>query len=369
MTKTKIGLLFAGRSVEHEVSVTSATSIVQALDPDRYDVVLIGIGPDGRWHLGVGEQTPAKALGGPEVLLTATPNGGSLIPVASNSLPEKISLDVIVPIVHGRGGEDGALQGLLELAEIPYVGSGVLSSSIQMDKDISKKLLEAAGLPVVPWRVIRDVELTGDNDLSASEILKEIDLPVFVKPANSGSSVGTSKVMRAEDLLPAIEKAARYDTKVMVEKAIHAREIEIAVLGNNDAAASVPGEIVTGNTFYDYDAKYAENSTQLVIPAEISNAHTLLVQEMALCAFKTVAGEGMARVDFLFDRHSDAIYINELNSLPGFTEVSMFPRLWVASGLAYPELLNRLIDLAIARHAMRQKLETRCPGESEASLR
>ncbi|MFP8874935.1 MAG: D-alanine--D-alanine ligase family protein [Myxococcota bacterium] len=364
MAKLNVGLLFGGRSVEHEVSVTSATSIFDALDPARYRVSLIAVDPEGRWHLGAPDRPPASALDGPEVLLAATPNGGSLLPVGSDPLPENSGLDVILPIVHGHGGEDGTLQGLLELAQIPYVGSGVLSSAIQMDKDVSKQLLAAAGLPVVPWRVLRGAELAARPLKPSHEVLDGIDLPVFVKPANSGSSVGTSKVTRAEDLPGAIEDAARYDSKVMIEEAIDAREIEVAVLGDEDATASLPGEILTGNTFYDYQAKYVENSTQLAIPATLSEKQTRRLQEMAIAAFRVLEGEGMARVDFLLDRHSDAIYINELNSLPGFTEVSMFPRLWASSGLAYPALLDRLIELAIERHARRARLETRFRGGS-----
>ena len=369
MAKLNVGLLFGGRSVEHEVSVTSATSIFDALDPARYRVSLIAVDSEGRWHLGAPDRPPASALDGPEVLLGATPNGGCLLPVGSDPLPDNSSLDVVLPIVHGHGGEDGSLQGLLELAEIPYVGSGVLSSSIQMDKDVSKRLLAAADLPVVPWRVLRCAERVSEPARPSQEILDGLELPVFVKPANSGSSVGTSRVTRAEDLDRAIADAARYDTKVMIEKAIEAREIEVAVLGNEDATASLPGEILTGNPFYDYEAKYLESSTKLVTPATLPEVQTRRLQEMALAAFRILEGEGMARVDFLLDRHSDAIYINELNSLPGFTEGSMFPLLWATSGLAYPALLDRLIELAIERHARRARLETRFRGGSGSTAR
>jgi len=266
---------------------------------------------------------------------------------------------VIFPIIHGRHGEDGTLQGMLELAGIPYAGSRVLGSAIQMDKDVAKRLLVAAGLPVVPWVTLRDGELAPARRLAAAEsAARSLGYPVFVKPANSGSSVGTSKARNEKELAAAVAEAARYDTKVLVEKGIDARELEVAVLGNEEPKGSVVGEIVQKHEFYDYEAKYADDATELVIPAKIDEALAERIRAMAIDAYKTLEGEGFARVDFLLDRTTGELYINELNSLPGFTDASMFPLLWEATGLAYPALLDRLIELAIERHATRAKLET-----------
>jgi D-alanine-D-alanine ligase len=369
MGKIRVGLLFGGRSVEHEVSLSSATSIFEALDKDRYEVTLIAVDPEGRWRLGAGpELLPEKAVTGTEVRLPAVP-GGVLLPELASSLepagdsaPQATNgrpLDVIFPIIHGRGGEDGQLQGLLELAEIPYVGSGVLSSAVQMDKDVAKRLLRAAGLPVVPDVVLRNADLTEGRRGAAQAAIDELGLPVFVKPANSGSSVGISKAKDMDSLLAAIEDAAHYDTKVLIEKGIDAREVEVAVLGNECPEASVPGEIVPSHEFYDYEAKYLDESTELQVPARLPEDLSKRIRSLAIEAFQALEGEGIARVDFFIERESGALYINELNSLPGFTESSMFPRLWAASGLPYPALLDRMIELAFERHQRRSKLETR----------
>lgn len=371
MAKLRVGLLFGGRSVEHEVSVASATSILEALDPSRYDVRLIGVDADGRWHLGDPSLPPEAATGGDEVWLPAVPGGSGLLVRAAGSLKNGAEgalttpLDVIFPIIHGRGGEDGSLQGLLELADLPYVGAGVLASAVQMDKDVAKRLLAAAGLPVVPWEVERIAKpsqlLAPRLAETAQEILArtKFPLPYFVKPSNSGSSVGTSKVDSEEELAEALATAARYDSKILIEQAIDAREFEVAVLGNDDPEASVPGEIVTQHAFYDYQAKYAEASTQLVIPAEIPDGQSEQIREMAIAAYKVLEGQGMGRVDFLLDRATGQLYINELNSLPGFTqESSMYPKMWEATGLRYPALLDRLIELALERHSEKSRLET-----------
>ena len=362
MGKIRVGLLFGGRSVEHEVSLSSATSIFHALDADRYDVTLIAIDHEGRWRVGAGpELLPEKVVGGEEVRLPAMP-GGALIAVDPGAAEHPIRpLDVVFPIIHGRGGEDGQLQGLLELAEVAYVGSGVLSSAVQMDKDVARRLMAAAGLPVVPDVVLRSVDLsTPEGRRSAAKAaVDSLGLPVFVKPANSGSSVGISKAKDLPSLLGAIDEAARFDTKVVIEKAIDAREIEVAVLGNARPEASVPGEIVPTHEFYDYEAKYLDESTELLVPAPLPEELSKRIRNMALEAFQTLEGEGIARVDFFLENETGAIYINELNSLPGFTESSMFPRLWAASGLPYPALLDRMIELAIERHGRRSRLVTR----------
>jgi len=361
--KIRVGLLFGGRSVEHEVSLSSATSIFHALDPDRYEITLIAVDPEGHWRLGAGpELLPEKAVTGDEVRLPAVP-GGVLLPEPASggaSVPER-ALDVVFPIIHGRGGEDGSLQGLLELAEIPYVGSGVLSSAVQMDKDVAKRLLRGAGLPVVPDVVLRAADLaTPDGRRSAAEAaIQALGLPVFAKPANSGSSVGISKAKSLPELLEAIDEAVRYDTKVLIEKGLDAREIEVAVLGNECPEASVPGEIVPTHEFYDYEAKYLDESTDLLVPAPLPEDLSKRLRSMAVEAFEALEAEGIARVDFFVERQTGAIFINELNSLPGFTESSMFPRLWAASGLTYTALLDRMIELAIERHGRRSKLETR----------
>jgi len=364
MAKLRVALLFGGRSVEHEVSLVSATSILGALDPSRYDVTLVAVDVDGRWHLGDPTLPPTlatleSAVRGEEVDLRAAPGIHTLIPVGENAAERGQALDVIFPVIHGRGGEDGSLQGLLELAGIPYVGSGVLGSAIQMDKDIAKRLLRAAGLPVVPWVLVRRTELEREPGPVAERAESELGLPLFVKPANLGSSVGISRVDAADDLLPALHEAAQYDDKILVERGIDARDVEVAVLGNDPIEASIPGEIRTGRVFYDYAAKYADGETELLVPAPLTPAQTRELQRLAREAFRALEGSGLGRVEFLLDRNSGEIFVNEVNSLPGFTEVSMFPRLWQASGISYPALLDRLIELALERHREKSKHETR----------
>lgn len=356
MAKLRVGLLFGGRSVEHEVSVASATSILRALDPARYDVTLVAVDHEGRWHAGAPSLPPEAAVRADEVMLPAIPGVASLVPTPKSVGSASVPLDVVFPIIHGTGGEDGSLQGLLELAGVPYVGSGVLGSSVQMDKDVTKRLLAAAGIPVVPGRVLRGEELSRRDGFP--EIVRALGLPIFVKPADLGSSVGVSKVKRAEDLGPAVADAARYTRKVLVEQGIDAREIEVAVLGGERPEASVPGEIVPKREWYDYEAKYVDDDTELLVPAPLPGAVAAEARRLALEAFRVVEGEGLARVDFFLERGTDRLFVNEVNSLPGFTEVSMFPRLWMASGLTYPALVDRLIELAIERAHRRSALET-----------
>jgi D-alanine-D-alanine ligase len=363
MAKLRVGLLFGGRSVEHEVSLVSATSILGALDPSRYDVTLVAVDKDGRWHLG----TPAlpatsaalqAAVEGDEVDVPVAPGRQTLIPVAGGDSKSGQTLDVIIPVIHGRGGEDGSLQGLLELAGIPYVGSGVLGSAIQMDKDVAKRLLRAAGLPVTPGSCVRSHEL-GAAEAVVDALIEAHGPSLFVKPANQGSSVGISKVERREDLLPALRDAARYDTKILVERAIDAREIEVALLGNDPIEASIPGEIRTRHAFYDYDAKYVDDATELLIPAPIDESLAEEMRRLAVEAAVALESAGLARVDFLLERDTEKIFINEVNSIPGFTQGSMYPLLWQASGIPYPTLLDRLIELALERHRINAALETR----------
>jgi len=360
VAKLRVGLLFGGRSVEHEVSIASATSILGALDPARYDVTLVAVDHEGRWHVGSPTLPPEAAVRGDEVMLPAIPGMQSLIPTPKSVGIQTLPLDVIFPIIHGTGGEDGSLQGLLELAGVPYVGAGVLGSAVQMDKDVTKRLLEEAGLPVVPGRVLRERDAARRDGFP--EIVRELGLPLFVKPADLGSSVGITKVKRAEDLAGAVAEAFRYTRKVLVEQAVDAREIEVAVLGGEPPEASLPGEIVPKREWYDYEAKYVDEDTELLVPAPLPEATVAEAQRLALAAFRVVEGEGLARVDFFLDRKTGRLYLNEVNSLPGFTEVSMFPRLWRATGLSYPALIDRLIELALERGHARAALETTYRG-------
>ncbi len=352
--KPRVALVFGGRSVEHEVSVQSATCMLEALDPERYDVIPIAIDHYGRWHAGEDSLPLDEAVHGEVLRFDAVPGASPLV----GEDDERIAVDVFLPIVHGTGGEDGKLQSLFELSGLPYVGSGVLGSSLQMDKDVTKRLLRAEGIAVVPWVALDGQASRNDPRGTCERILKEFDLPVFVKPNAVGSSVGISKVKTAEELAPALSEAARYDTKILVERAIDAREIEVAVLGGDPPEASIPGEIRSHREFYDYRAKYEEEGSELLIPAPVSDAESKNLRKLALDAFRFLEGDGMARVDFLMDRTSGEIFINEVNSLPGFTKISMFPRMWIASGKTYAEILDRLIELAFERHRRVSALES-----------
>ncbi|MCP3983713.1 MAG: D-alanine--D-alanine ligase [bacterium] len=355
MAKIRVGIIYGGRSVEHEVSIASATSILQALDPARYDVQLIAISKQGHWHLGGPDLLPEAVLEEEEVTLPAIPGQRTLVSVERGTTAAE--LDVVLPIVHGTGGEDGTLQGFLELAGVPYVGAGVLGSAVAMDKDVAKRLLAAAGLPVVPGVCIRTSEIARGQDGASRALIAELGLPLFVKPVNLGSSVGISKVERAAQLGPALEEAARFDDKILIELGVDAREVEVAVLGNDEPEASVPGEIVPHADFYDYESKYVDEATELRVPAPLSDAQTARLQELAIEAFRVLEGRGMARVDFFIDKQTEEVWLNEVNTLPGFTDVSMVPRLWQASGLPYPALLDRLIELALEHSRRRQNLE------------
>jgi D-alanine-D-alanine ligase len=355
MSKLRVGIVFGGRSVEHEVSVASATSILEALDPSRYDVSLLCVDTEGRWRLGGPGAIPSNASRGEEVSLPAVPADGTLLSAKAGRPVGR--LDVVVPIIHGTGGEDGCIQGFLELAGVPYVGSGVLGSAIQMDKDVAKKLLRAEGIPVVPWIAARAAEIAAGAAAIADLAIRELGLPAFVKPASLGSSVGVSKAKTRAELAAGLRGATRYDDKILVERAVNAREIEVAVLGNDAPEASVLGEIVPKGEFYDYESKYVDDDTELLVPATVDEEIAERARALALRAFRILEGAGLARVDFFLDRDTGELFLNELNSLPGFTEVSMYPRLWQASGLSYPALLDRLIELALERHRGRAALE------------
>lgn len=364
VSKLRVGVIFGGRSVEHDVSIVSANSVLRALDPARYEIRLIAVDRDGRWRLGAPDALPESVADGEEVALPAAPGGGALRAVESGALRAMgghAALDVVLPLVHGTGGEDGCLQGLLELAGVPYVGAGVLGSALQMDKDAAKRLLRAADVPVLDWVALRSAALRADEAAAVELVLREIGLPAFVKPANSGSSVGIARVQSREDLPDALHQAARYDLKLIVERAIPAREIEVALLGNEAPEASVPGEIIPAADWYDYQAKYADQRTRLVVPANLPPALCERMRQLSLTAFRVLEGAGMARADFLLHRETGALYLSELNSLPGFTEGSMFPKLWQASGLPYPALLDRLINLALERAAATTALQRTRP--------
>jgi D-alanine-D-alanine ligase len=395
MAKLRVGILFGGRSGEHEVSLLSAASVVNAIDKTKYEVVPIGITKDGRWltaeHAerllkgkgedGVGarttptplragdpEATPGAAVlaAGASVVVPPEParRGAGLVPFQTDANLRRasdraINVDVIFPVLHGTFGEDGTIQGLLELADIAYVGAGVLGSSAGMDKDIMKSLFRAAGLPIVKHVTILRGQFESLSKEAPKKLQKLVEsklkYPVFVKPANLGSSVGISKAHDAKELGPAIREAAKFDRKIVVEEGVggkknKAREIECAVLGNDDPKASIAGEIVPCKEFYDYDAKYLAEGSELVIPAKITNSEMKTVQRLAIAAFQAVDCTGLARVDFLMDPKSRRIYVNEINTMPGFTAISMYPKLWGATGVSYPELIDRLIQLGIERH-------------------
>jgi len=359
--KISVGVLFGGRSGEHDVSLQSAASVINALDPAKYEIVPIGITHEGHWRAGSGSLQPlAEVLeAGAPVTPSADPTGPKLLPLASARPPAHAlpSLDVVFPALHGTFGEDGTVQGLLELADLPYVGAGVLASATGMDKDVMKRLFRDAGLPVVPWELILRADWESHPGIVRKRIEKALRYPLFVKPVNMGSSVGISKVHGRRELTAALDLAAQYDRKLLVENGIDAREIECSVLGNDHPLASVPGEVVPVNEFYDYEAKYIKEGSELVIPARLTARQAKQVCEVAIRAFQAVDGAGMGRVDFLLDRNTGKIFLNEINTIPGFTSISMYPKLWEASGLPYARLLDRLIELALERH--REKARTR----------
>jgi D-alanine-D-alanine ligase len=357
--RMRVAVIFGGRSAEHEVSCVSAASVVEALDPERYEVVPIGIDKQGRWHLLAGP--PALEPGSAE-LPAVGPDSGSEIALSQDPGSKELvaedgrreAVDVAFPLLHGPFGEDGTIQGLLELAGVPYVGAGVMASAVGMDKGVQKVLFRAAGLPLVPHEVVQEREWREDPE-SVEARAEALGVPLFVKPATLGSSVGITKVKTLADLESAMEEALRYTRKVLVERAMDgAREIECAVLGNDDPVASVPGEILPAGEFYDYRSKYLDDRTRLEVPAKLSPEVVEEVQRMAVAAFRAIDCTGMARVDF-FLVEPDRLILNEINTIPGFTNVSMYPRMWEASGLSYPELVDRLVQLAVERHEAEAK--------------
>jgi D-alanine-D-alanine ligase len=397
MKKLRVGILFGGRSGEHEVSLLSAASVFKAIDKSKYEVVPIGITKEGRWVTAIDAEQllTGKAVGegarstqsqtnlragdphatssaailavGEAAVVPPEPQrtGSSMAPFQSDAALSRrttdraINVDIIFPVLHGTFGEDGTIQGLLELADIAYVGAGVLGSAAGMDKDIMKSLFRAAGLPIVKHVTVLRGDWERDPKKVRKNVEKTLKYPVFVKPANLGSSVGISKAHERSELGPAIEEAAKFDRKIVIEQGVgkkqKAREIECAVLGNDDPEASVPGEIVPGKEFYDYTAKYLDEGSELIIPAKLTKAETKNVQRLAIAAFKAVDCSGLARVDFLMEPKSRKLYLNEINTMPGFTSISMYPKMWAATGVSYPELISRLIELGLERHEDKKK--------------
>ncbi len=355
--RLRVGILFGGRSGEHEVSLASAASVIRALDPEKYEAVPIGISKDGRWLVSAkAHKMLADVLKtGNRVLLPADPSAATLVPLGAGAGQPSVPIDVVFPVLHGTFGEDGTVQGLLEMANMPYVGAGVLASAVGMDKDVQKRLFEQAGLPVVSFLVFRRSEWENNREDIAADVLTQLRLPIFVKPATAGSSVGMTKVTTREQLPEAIDLAAQFGMKIIVERGVDAREIEVSVLGNDEIRASVPGEIVPHRDYYDYKAKYIEQGTQLVIPAELTEKQVRTFQEYAVKAFRCIDGTGMARCDFFLEKRTNKIYVNELNTIPGFTSISMYPKLWEASGLSYSQLLDDLINLALELHKQKAK--------------
>ena len=378
MKKLRVGVIYGGRSGEHEVSLASAAAVFQHLDPTRYDALPIRIEKDGRWVLpgtapremsaaavieaaaagsvaderGVADESGVRLQpdSSPAAQLVAHPGGGFV---------SGANLDVVIPVLHGPYGEDGTVQGLLELANVPYVGAGVLASAVGMDKAAMKLVFAARGLRICDYEVVLKHDWRRNERAILQHLVTTLGFPVFVKPANLGSSVGISKAKHAAGLRDAINLAAEFDRKILVEAAVPAaREIECAVLGNDEPDASVPGEIISAREFYDYEAKYIDAGSTAIIPAALTEQQTADVRALSVAAFKAIDGAGMARVDFLLAGDSGILYLNEVNTIPGFTTISMFAKMWDASGLPYPQLLDRLIALALERHAEKQQLRT-----------
>jgi D-alanine-D-alanine ligase len=374
VTRLRIGVLFGGRSGEHEVSLQSARAVMAALEQAGHEVVPIGITREGRWLVG---GDPLRALSSGELTserpATMLPEPGrrGLVRVADrddgleplNGPPPMGSLDVIFPVLHGTFGEDGTVQGLFELASVPYAGAGVLGSALGMDKVVQKTLWRGLGLPVVDFMSVRRRDLERDPDRVIERIEAELGYPCFTKPANLGSSVGVSKARNRTELEAGLRVAARYDAKLLVERGIDARELEVGVLGNDEPAASVVGEILPGAEFYDYRAKYIDSGSQAIIPADVPAEVAEEVRATAVRAFKAVEASGLARVDFFLERGTGRLYLNEINTMPGFTRISMFPKLWEASGVPYAELVSRIAELGLERFADRARNQTSFTAE------
>ncbi len=351
MNKLNVALIFGGKSGEHEVSLSSATSIYKHIDKSKYNVFTIGITKDGRWLYYDGNEENIKNgqwinLSNDKVQINLIPSGNRQLGlVFEDGTVQKI--DVLFPVLHGPYGEDGKIQGLFEISQIPYVGCGVLASSVGMDKLICKKVFSQVGLPQVDYTYTTKWSFSTDEENELNNIEKILNYPIFVKPANLGSSVGISKVNNREELLVGIKEALKYDTRIVLEQGVNAREIEVSVLGNDNIKASIAGEIKPAKDFYDYEDKYINGASTYDIPANISNEDMEKIRQMAIEAFKAIDGKGLSRVDFFIDKNTGEIFINEINTLPGFTNISMYPKMWEATGLEYTQLIDKLIELAI----------------------
>jgi D-alanine-D-alanine ligase len=383
MKRLRVGIIYGGRSGEHEVSLASAAAVIAHLDRTRYEAIPIRIEKDGRWS--IADRPPTTMSAGEvieharlesartlrsqrEVHLVAHPSDEPILSIDrtpgrdgddTRAMVTGLRLDVIFPLLHGPNGEDGTVQGLLELANIPYVGCGVLASAVGMDKVMMKCVFASRGLPIVRYAVVRRSDWLRDPSRASAEIVRTLGYPMFVKPVNLGSSVGISKARNDAELVQAITLAAEFDRKVIVEEAVpNAREIECAVLGNDEPEASIAGEIVPSREFYDYEAKYLDEGSRAIVPADLSPTLMAEVQRLSREAFLAIDGSGLARVDFLLERGTDRLYVNEVNTIPGFTTISMYAKLWQATGVSYPALLDRLVHLSLERHAEKQQLKT-----------
>lgn len=369
--RLRVGVIFGGKSGEHEVSVNSARSIMAALDTQKYELVPVAITKAGRWLVGAESlqlmdsppQAAIEAVKSNAALASSTES--SVVPVGHSAPPAmEGAVDVVIPVLHGSYGEDGTVQGLLEMLDVPYVGAGVLTSAVGMDKVFMKRCFAADELPQVQYTSYLRRGWEHHPDAILDDVISKLNFPCFVKPANLGSSVGISKAKDRNSLRQAIQMAFAYDRKIIVEQGVDAREIEVAVLGNEDPIASVPGEVTPCNEFYDYNAKYVDGDSVLTIPAPLTEQQTREIREMAVRAFQAVDGSGLARVDFFVERQSGRILLNEINTMPGFTEFSMYPKLWEATGIPYNELIERLIELARERYHEKLKISTEYRPES-----
>ncbi|MCP2604623.1 D-alanine--D-alanine ligase [Candidatus Aminicenantes bacterium AH-873-B07] len=340
--KLRVGLIFGGRSAEHEISILSASSVYKKIDKNKFEVISIYINKKGYW----------KRVDNPTIGFKNLNKGEfySFLPWSTSSILKNFEADVYFPLLHGPYGEDGTIQGLLEMAGVPYVGAGVLSSALGMDKAKMKFLFKAKGLPVVNFLVIYDWQWNKNRNFILKKIKKEFNFPLFTKPSNLGSSIGITKVKEEAQLISAIENAFRYDRKILVEQGVIARELECSVLGNDEPQASLPGELIPYREFYDYRDKYIEGKTKFKIPASLPNNQIAEIKRLAIEAFKAIECSGMARVDFFLEKNTNKIYVNEINTIPGFTEISMYPKMWEASGIPYSRLIEILVELALERH-------------------
>ncbi len=360
--KVHVALIFGGRSGEHEVSLMSARSVLSVLDPSKYDVTQIGITPDGKWLTGddvLAKLESGKPSGLDPVVVTPDPSEAGVYVVREKKLEKLCDIDVYFPLLHGTFGEDGTIQGLLEMANAAYVGAGVVGSAVGMDKGVFKDVMRMHDIPSVASVLLLRSEIESDINAAVVKAEKVGVYPIFTKPANLGSSVGITKCHTRSDLQEGLMEAARFDRRVLVEKGVaNVREIEVSVLGNEDPRASVPGEVLPSREFYSYESKYIDGTSGLIIPAPLPQETTRRIQELAVRAYKAIDAAGMARVDFFIDKDTGEVYLNELNTIPGFTKISMYPKLWEATGVPFRELVVRLLDLAIERHAREQRIET-----------